>query len=347
MQIRVSVLIPVFNGENFVGKAIASALGQTVRDIEVVVADNGSTDATWTVVMAFAFADSRVRPLRALAGQGAAFARNACLEAARGEWIAVLDADDFMLPTRLERLLAFAEQRSAHIVADNQRWFDADGRFLRLAWCPADIPPAVDAAHFVLANLDSRRRAILSYAKPMLRRSLVDAAGLRYDPTLRVGEDYQFLFLLLKAGNILHLLADEALYGYVLTSGSLSRTLLRTDILAWRRVNRHQLASPGIAEPLRVALLEQRYWLGIQIAQRVFVDTLKAGRFRRTLVIVLRRPQAVPFILHFGIEALVKRIKRLRTWWPLTGGSSTARSNLPVPPASAAVADSDRVMIPR
>src|ERR1700754_3722880 len=89
----VSVVVPTYNRANLIGRTVASVLSQTDSNVEVVVVDDGSTDAT-KETLARAFGDdARVRYLHKRNG-GAASARNAGLDAARGEYIALLDSDD-------------------------------------------------------------------------------------------------------------------------------------------------------------------------------------------------------------------------------------------------------------
>jgi glycosyltransferase involved in cell wall biosynthesis len=98
----VSIIVPVRDGEPFIGDTLKSALGQTYRNTEVIVVDDGSKDRTRAIVGQWAERDSRVRVL-AQANRGVAAARNRALAAARGELIAPLDADDLWDPTKIER----------------------------------------------------------------------------------------------------------------------------------------------------------------------------------------------------------------------------------------------------
>src|SRR5918996_6415507 len=93
----VSVVIPVFNGERFIGEAIRSVLGQTFRDLEIIVVDDGSTDRTASAVCQFPAPVSYYRQ----ENSGAGVARNFGVSVARGEWIAFLDADDLWYPPKL------------------------------------------------------------------------------------------------------------------------------------------------------------------------------------------------------------------------------------------------------
>ena len=100
----VSVVIPARNAAATLDAALDSLHAQTMPDWEAIVVDNGSTDGTATVAHTHAARDPRVRLLRAEAG-GASAARNAALAIARGRHLLFLDADDWIAPTHLERLL--------------------------------------------------------------------------------------------------------------------------------------------------------------------------------------------------------------------------------------------------
>ncbi len=97
----VSVALPCHNAASTLLAALDSLLGQTLRDFEIIAADDGSDDDTWNVLCAYAKRDSRIRPLR-LPHQGVALTWNAAVDAARAPFIARMDADDLCLPERLE-----------------------------------------------------------------------------------------------------------------------------------------------------------------------------------------------------------------------------------------------------
>jgi glycosyltransferase involved in cell wall biosynthesis len=101
-QPLVSIIVPVRDGEAFIGDTLESALGQSYRNTEVIVVDDGSRDRTRAVVDQWVARDSRVRVL-AQPNRGVAAARNRALAAARGEFVAPLDADDLWDPTKIER----------------------------------------------------------------------------------------------------------------------------------------------------------------------------------------------------------------------------------------------------
>ncbi len=108
MTPRVSVVMPVRDGERFLREALDSTLAQTLDDLELIVVDDGSTDATPAILAEAAQRDSRVRVQRQEPG-GLTVALNAGCALARAPLIARMDADDVMLPDRLERQVAYLD----------------------------------------------------------------------------------------------------------------------------------------------------------------------------------------------------------------------------------------------
>ena len=105
----VSVIIPAFNAAEYIRGTLTSVLAQTYQALELIVVDDGSTDATGAIVEEFVKKDARVRLVRQCnAGVGAA--RNTGIRMARGEYVAPLDADDVWFPKKLEKQVACMEQ---------------------------------------------------------------------------------------------------------------------------------------------------------------------------------------------------------------------------------------------
>ncbi len=189
-----TIIMPNFNCGSYIESAIKSALAQTIDSLEVVIVDDASTDDSVARVRRVAerFPD-QVRLFVQPVNQGSAAARNRALEESRGEWLAVLDSDDLMAPDRLERLIALAKARGADMVADDMILFYDDdkraphrllsGPFATTAqWAP--LSTFVDENHFFA------RHSTLGYLKPVWRRDRWLASGVRYDPRLRLAQDY-------------------------------------------------------------------------------------------------------------------------------------------------------------
>ncbi len=109
----VSVILPSYNGEKYIPFAVESILGQTYTNLELLVVDDASKDRTAEVVTAFK--DLRVRLVRLKNNRGPAFARNAGLVRAKGEWVGFIDADDCWAEERLERLMDLAHLQQGKV----------------------------------------------------------------------------------------------------------------------------------------------------------------------------------------------------------------------------------------
>lgn len=106
----ISVIMPLYNAERFVGESIENVLRQTVGDFELIVIDDASTDASAEIARAYAAKDNRIVLMHNELNSGAARTRNRALDAARGKFITFMDADDLCSPERFAKQLAFFER---------------------------------------------------------------------------------------------------------------------------------------------------------------------------------------------------------------------------------------------
>ena len=97
----VSILMPCFNSQNFIGQSIESVLNQTYQSWELLICDDGSDDGSKYLIQAYEQKDSRIKLVNNKFSKGAPGARNSCLDVAKGQFIAFLDADDLWLPSKL------------------------------------------------------------------------------------------------------------------------------------------------------------------------------------------------------------------------------------------------------
>jgi glycosyltransferase involved in cell wall biosynthesis len=135
---RVTVVMAVYNAAQFLREAVASVLAQTYRDFELIVVDDSSQDGSLSILQSFG--DPRMRIIRHHTNTGAALSRNDALAAARGELVAIMDADDVCAPNRLERQVAFLDANPlvglvGCGVFDN---IDASGAVLYTSYLPED-----------------------------------------------------------------------------------------------------------------------------------------------------------------------------------------------------------------
>ena len=122
----VSVIIPAYNAEAYLRRSVDSVLSQTLADFEIVLVDDGSTDGTAAICDAYARDDARVRVIHGQNG-GVSAARNRGLAAARGDYIAWLDSDDYLLPGALEKLMDALRRNGVRVAMCNYRNILVDG----------------------------------------------------------------------------------------------------------------------------------------------------------------------------------------------------------------------------
>ena len=179
----VSVIMPAYNVEPYVGDAIRSALAQTWTDFELIVVDDGSRDGTAEAVKALAREDSRIQFLQQT-NRGLAGARNSALRAARGEFFALLDSDDLWEPAFLAEQLAILRDRPDVDIVTGNGWCLGGARHGQLARPSPDPRPIPDLLSIIG---DEWSVFIMS----VVRRRVYTAIG-PFDEDMRSNEDYDF-----------------------------------------------------------------------------------------------------------------------------------------------------------
>src|SRR5262249_10853592 len=160
----VLIIIPAYNRENSLKGAIKSVLQQSIREIEVIVVDDGSRDKTAMVVEQCADEDRRVRLLRHETNRGAQAARNTGAQAARGRWLTFFDSDDTLLKESLEIRLEVAETEGVGVVHSEGYllWNGSPRRLL-------DLPKLRGSIY----------RQLLANPGPMFQGMLIDAHSFK------------------------------------------------------------------------------------------------------------------------------------------------------------------------
>ena len=186
---RLSIVTALFNKEAYIADTIRSVLQQTIRDWEMIVVDNGSTDRGASI--ARQFADPRIRVIECLK-RGPGAARNVGISAATGDWIQFLDADDLLAKTHLSELLACGEKTRCDLVV---------GRWRRFIDSPSNL-----LAEEKPAGEGQNRQDLVDYAiafapwavhAPLLRRSVLSNTAWPEHLDRYLGEDIAFWFRLL------------------------------------------------------------------------------------------------------------------------------------------------------
>lgn len=213
----VSIIMPAYNVEPYIGDAIRSALAQTYTDFELIVVDDGSKDGTAEVVKTLARQDGRIRLVQQ-ANRGLAGARNSALRAARGEFFALLDSDDLWEPGFLAEQLAILEARPDVDIVSGNGWYLGGGKHGQLARPYPDPRAAPDLASIIG---DEWSVFIMS----VIRRHVYTAIG-PFDEEMRSNEDYDYWLRAALAG-FTFIRNDRPLGHYRIRTDSLSASDVR------------------------------------------------------------------------------------------------------------------------
>lgn len=225
-NLEVSVIIPAYNTSGYIAVAIESALGQTLKNIEVIVVDDASTDNTLEIVKSFT--DERLKVFVNTQNLGAGGTRNRAIKEAKGNWIAVLDSDDWYAPERLERLVQLAYQENADMVADDL-YLIKDGEqhpWSTLIQESGESLPTIkqiDPVFFVETDVYREKGLHLGISKPLFKREFLIQENIQYNASLKVAEDFWFALTCLVRGARFFLI-PEAYYFYLARLGSLVYT---------------------------------------------------------------------------------------------------------------------------
>ncbi|WP_405402094.1 glycosyltransferase family 2 protein [Paracoccus sp. Ld10] len=262
----VSVIITAHDAAATIADAVRTALAEA-ETAEVIVVDDASSDDTAEMAERAGRGDGRLTVIRCAMNGGPAAARNRALDMATGDFVAVVDADDFILPGRFARLLAISD---ADMMADNIL-------FVAESAGPDDLPATppvspriidIDLAGFVRANHSARgsSRQEWGFLKPLMRRAFLRAQGFRYDETMRLGEDYD-LYVRMLQKRARFRVSTEVGYAARWRSDSLSSRHRTADLQALHTAALAHLAADGMDDMARTALgalageLRQRYLL--------------------------------------------------------------------------------------
>ncbi len=175
----VSVLMSVYNGEQFLAQAIESILKQTFDQFELIVVDDGSTDETPAILASYT--DARIRVLRNSERIGLTRSLNRAWQVGRGTYFAVMDADDRAFPQRLKRQVSYLEQHpQVGLLGSDVEIVDQDGKFVRSKQVPYDHER-------LCASLVTQ--CIVDHSTLMYRRSVFEKIG-GYDESFYFAQDF-------------------------------------------------------------------------------------------------------------------------------------------------------------
>lgn len=237
---EVSIIIPVYNKENYIEASLRSVLEQPFRDVEVIVINDGSTDGSLNIAERIAAADSRVRIIDIPNG-GVSNARNVGMTQARGEWIQFLDADDLLERDYLIQAMQVLKEHPADVLFSGFTMVNEHGVFLREIAVPdegmRDQTQLCD--RFIRTQYATGFFGYIS--NKLFRRSLVEKSGAHFPIGTTLAEDLDFYVTLYPSvekayfwnGRSFRYLQTETNYLYNPVIDYYSQIQIHLDIKAW------------------------------------------------------------------------------------------------------------------
>lgn len=251
--VMVSVLVAAYNGARFLPQCLDSLRRQTLRDIQVVCVDDGSTDDTWEILQRYAAVDERFEAVRLEENCGAAHARNVALGKARGKYIAFLDSDDWMADDCLERAVeVFGRHSATGCVLLQAMYCYADGReeaypmppFERLSGYEAFVKSLTWEIHGVyVVSADIHKR--FPYDETSKAYSDDNTTRLHYYASEEVRECAGVYYYRQHFASVTHRVGVRR-FDYLAANMSMRRTLLKLGV-----------------EPRVLAVYERFRWLNV------------------------------------------------------------------------------------
>jgi succinoglycan biosynthesis protein ExoO len=199
-QSVISIVMPVYNCEKTVEKAIESALAQSYTNIEIVVVDDCSTDDSAVLVEKLAAKDKRIKLIKLPKNVGVGGARKKAFENISGEYVTLLDADDWYLPNRLQNLLQAMHDLNADMICDNLYLFDHElGKTVGKTEFSGNKTQVLEP--YLLFKLDTAfKRHPLGFTQPLIKTSFLREKNITYNTDYRCGEDFLFLAEIVLSG---------------------------------------------------------------------------------------------------------------------------------------------------
>lgn len=268
MSPKVTVLMPVYNGEKYLREAVDSILAQTFRDFEFVIVDDASTDGSREIVISYA--DPRIVLVSNERNLGLTASLNRGLDIARGEYVARMDSDDVSLPERLERQVAFMDA-NPDVGACGAWSLDIDHAGNVVG--SREMPVGEELNNFYW-------RRSLSHPAAMFRFDRED--GPRYDPAFRYAQDYDLWFRVRARRRLANL--PEHLLLYRVHDESITGARGEAQLRSCYEIFRRHTGTPAISfeaflaltgrswelDPLRRALATMRLARGLGAPYRLY-----------------------------------------------------------------------------
>ena len=229
MSPKVSVIVPVYKVEKYLKRCVDSLVGQTLKDIEIILVDDGSPDGCPKMCDDFAAADSRIKVIHKPNG-GLGSARNAGLEVAKGEYVAFVDSDDFILTDAFATLVAEGEKNGLDGVFNGYSYHCADGHKVDVQCRVMRCDGLEGMKQYITAMLANNNSIMKSVWSGIYRCRIISENGLKFVSEREyLSEDVVFnVSFLAKCSSVASL--PTVFYQYCYNEGSLTKTFKEEKI---------------------------------------------------------------------------------------------------------------------
>ncbi len=190
-----SVVVPVYNADRYLNKALQSILDQDFTDFELILVDDGSTDESFAVLEAFAEKDARIIVLNNEVNRGAAEARNRGIDIARGKYLCFVDADDYIEPDFLRHFYDAFQADDCDFVKCGayEDYYDANEKQLFAKSCVLPDQAFRETKSIINQVVDMELIPLFGYNwNSCYKMEIIKESKLRFDGTLKVHEDFVF-----------------------------------------------------------------------------------------------------------------------------------------------------------
>lgn len=227
----VSIIIPVYNAERTIYRAIKGVRNQSYTNYEIIIIDDGSSDKTEKICRELQSGDIRIKYIRKKNG-GAASARNIGLNRATGEFLAFLDADDAYHPDFLKIMVDSITKSQVDMAICGFTVLDGKNNIVyNQPIGNKSITLKNDLCRYLRLFFHGNPGGIASLWNKLYRRETIERVGLRLDEKKYHGEDWKFNLQLLQHGNISLVGVDKSLYNYIKQPASLSTMFFEDKLL--------------------------------------------------------------------------------------------------------------------
>ena len=220
-DIKVSIIMPSYNSEHYISKTIDSILSQTVQDWELIIIDDCSSDNSNKVINSYISKCSQIKLIQLEKNMGPAFSRNRGIKEAQGRYIAFLDSDDVWMKHKLEKQLAFMQEKNAAISFTAYNLIDEKQNLLKIG--VFEIPLKVNYSQLLKNNVIGCSTVI--YDTNKLKKILF--------PEIKKRQDYALWLLILRKVDYAYGL-NEPLTDYTLRENSVSSNRFIAAYYTWK-----------------------------------------------------------------------------------------------------------------